>query len=80
MAKHEGTVGRKWESCRRNSLIERPLVKELATVRRNFVATMPTLDRVRQSCNHRSAVKLGVFALKMKYQSPFGLLKPFRGR
>jgi hypothetical protein len=27
MAKHQGTVGRKQEFCRRNSLIERPLVK-----------------------------------------------------
>jgi hypothetical protein len=53
---------------------------ELAFVRRNFVATMPTLDRVRQSCDHCCAVSLGVFTFKMKYQSPLGLLKPFRGR
>jgi hypothetical protein len=54
-------------------------LKELASVR-NFVTTMPALDRVRQSCNHRRAVSFGVFTLKMKYQSPLGLLKPFRGR
>ena len=59
---------------------EQPLLKELAGVRRNFVATMPTLDCVRQSSNHRRTISLGVFTLEMKDQSPLGLLKPFRGR